>query len=92
MEERWIFGDGEGMEATEYIIHLHRPAFIAEIVNVEPEEGEDEPGLEFEFVRWFDEEPKDPEVIARLIEEAYAALERHDADMERLMAMQDAEE
>lgn len=95
MEERWIFGDGEGMEPSEYIIHLHRPAFIAEIVTVEPDEetdGEDvEAGIDFEFVRWFDDEPKDPEVLARLVEEAYAALQHHDADMERMMAMQDEE-
>lgn len=85
LEERWIFGDGEGMEAAEYIVHLGKPAFVAEIVDLED-------GFDLEFVRWFDTQPTDEEEIDRLVQMAAEAIQRHDEDMERLLAQEDEEE
>lgn len=85
LEERWIFGDGEGAEAAEYIVHLGKPAFVAEIVDLED-------GFDLEFVRWFDPQPTDEEEIDRLVGLAAEAIQRHDEDMERLLAEEDDEE
>lgn len=85
LEERWIFGDGEGEEASEYVIHLGKPAFVAEIVTLEE-------GFDLEFVRWFDAQPTDEAEIDRLVNEAAEAIQRHDEVMERLMAEEDDEE
>ncbi len=84
-QERWIFGDGEGAEASEYIVHLGKPAFVAEIVDLED-------GFDLEFVRWFDPEPSDEDEIEALVQEAAEAIQRHDEEMERLLADEEGDE
>ena len=87
LEERWIFGDGEGgLDAAEYVIHLGKPAFVAQIVDVG--EGETE-GFDLEFVRWFDPQPTDDEEIDRLVNLAAEAIQRHDEELEALEAEED---
>lgn len=85
-QERWIFGDGEGgAEASEYIVHLGKPAFVAEIVELKD-------GFDLEFVRWFDDEPSNEDEVEALVQEAAEAIQRHDEEMERMLAEEDGEE
>ena len=56
---KFLIGDDPGRT---FIVHLHFPRFVAELVEVDENET---------FVpAWFDEPPTDPSYLARLMREA----------------------